>query len=138
MSPSEAWILLGAVAVASSWHPFRADTRSAASSAGLRLAAAFVFLIALFYIPELFDHGIRAGQDTSTCPSLINSHSHAWWASVVILGLVWWSVVGVMKATGLSLRRREKHAVAALAATCLAVGLAVVAVFSLGLSNICP
>jgi hypothetical protein len=130
-------VLVGVVLVASAWHPLGATSRSAATSAGLRLTAAFVFLVALVFFPQGFDHG-TAGQDTQTCPSYINSHSAAWWVSLVMLGAVWWWVVGVLKATGLSFHRGEQHAGAALAATIAALALGVVALFAIALTGICP
>lgn len=128
---------IGAVLVASAWHPLRANSRSAAESAGLRLVATFILLVVLVFVPPMFDRGVGSGQDTSTCPGFINSHSSAWWASLVVLGLVWWSAIGVMKATGVSIHRGERHAVAVLAATCLAVGLAGAGLFAVAFSSIC-
>jgi hypothetical protein len=101
------WFWLGtAVLVASVWHPFRAETRTAAHVAGLRLGGMFVLLLALWFLPSLlFDPGPRDGTDT--CPYFIVGHSQAWWAEVVLFGCILWSGVGVLKAGGVSVIHHE-------------------------------
>lgn len=132
------WILLGTVVIASVWHPFRADTRSAAASAGLRLGTALALFIGMFFIPGAFDRGVPGGQDTSTCPGFVGKDSDAWWAGVVLVGLVWWFGVGVLKASAVSIHRHERHYVAIVLASGTAVALALVADFVLAFSTVCP
>ena len=131
------WILLGVVFVASAWHPVQANSRSATASAGLRLIAAIAFLMALFVVPELFDRGIGAGMDTQTCPGYISAGSEADWATLVMVGVVWWWVVGVLKATGVSIRRHESTAPAALVGSLIALGVAFVALLVAAFSGVC-
>src|SRR5438309_4966130 len=131
------WILLAVVFVASVWHPLQANSRSAGESALLRLVAAIVCLVLLFVVPQLFDRGIGPGEDTSTCPSYIDSGSTADWVTLVLLGVVWWWVVGVVKAAVVSVRRTESHAAAALVGALVAVGVGFVALLAAALSHLC-
>lgn len=119
---SALWI--AAVVIASLWHPFRPSSRSAASSAGLRLCISLALLFALFVVPRLFDRGNLEGTDT--CPGFIDDHSDAWWASVTILSAICWSGIGVLKASATSVRRRERQLLAVVAAS---LGAAAVAGF---------
>jgi hypothetical protein len=130
------WLLVGGVVVASVWHPFHSDSKSAASSAGWRLGTTFALFVALYFLPRLFDRGNLDGTDT--CPYLVNARSDAWWVGFVVLGLTWWSGVGVLKASGASLRRRERHSFAVLGAAAAAIALALIGGFLVAFSQICP
>ena len=131
------WVLLGVVAVASVWHPLQANSRSATASAGLRLIAAIAFLFALFFVPQLFDRGIGPSMNTQTCPGYINAGSAADYATLVMVGVVWWWVVGVLKATGVSIRRHESTAPATVVGSLIALGVAFVALLAAAFSSLC-
>jgi hypothetical protein len=133
------WILVVVVLAASVWHPLQAqaNSRSAGESAGLRLVGAIVFLMLLFLVPQLFDRGIGPGENIQTCPSYINSGSTADWVSLVLLGVVFWWVVGVVKATAVSVRRHERHAPAALFGMLVAFGVGFAGLLGAALSHLC-
>ena len=55
----------------------------------------------------------------------------------MLLGVVWWWVVGVVKAAVVSVRRTESHAAAALVGALVAVGVGFVALLGAALSHLC-
>jgi hypothetical protein len=129
-------LLVGAVLVASIWHPLGGDSRSAASASGLRLLMMFLLVVAGLFVPQWFDRGNLDG--TSTCPSFISNDSSAWWVETFILALTWWAGTGVFKASAKSFIRNEGYSLAMLLAVASALGLGLVAAFLNAFSGFCP
>jgi hypothetical protein len=131
------WLIMPGVAlVASAWHPFGGDSRSAARSAGLRLAMACAFFFGSLVVPQIFDRGNL--DNTDTCPDFINAGSTAWWVAGSIVCIVGWSCIGVFKASGVSVMRREGHAVAVVLASAASLVLTLACIVVLLLSGVCP